>query len=449
MNGERPSVALVVLDTLRKDAFDRHFGWVPGRRYERAYAPADFTTPVHGSLFTGRYPTEHGALAKSKHLSTGPTLAELLGERGYTTRAWTANPNVSPEYDFVDGFDEFRPVWLYDDFADVFDWHGHARAHADTPIAVMYATGVVRCLRSGHATLRSLRRGVEAKFDAVGADRTDKGAQSLVGALERASFDGPEFLFVNLMEAHTPYVAPPSYLPESPVEKPSIVDQCTDGVTDGDRLRAAYEACAAYLSDVYRDAFDRLSEAFDYVVTLSDHGHSFGEHGAWGHGYGVYPEVTHVPLCVSGPAVSDDRVSRTVSLLDVHRTVLDFSGCEDAASRGVDLLASPDREECLTEFHGLYTNRVETLRAAGFDDDAIRERDATRRGLAAAAEYYGFETPDGFVETGNAGAVDAPEARIDALVADLDPVDVPSRGEGDRDGVDPRLRRQLEDLGYL
>lgn len=57
----RPSVALVVLDTLRKDTFDRHFKWLPGVNFEDAYAPADFTTPVDGSMFTGLYPSEHGA----------------------------------------------------------------------------------------------------------------------------------------------------------------------------------------------------------------------------------------------------------------------------------------------------------------------------------------------------------------------------------------------------
>lgn len=57
------NVATVVLDTLRKDAFERHFEWLSERRFDTVWSPSHLTVPVHGSLFTGCYPSETGVHA--------------------------------------------------------------------------------------------------------------------------------------------------------------------------------------------------------------------------------------------------------------------------------------------------------------------------------------------------------------------------------------------------
>jgi arylsulfatase len=88
-----PRIALVVLDTLRKDAFDEHFEWLPGRRFENAWSTSHYTVPVHGSMFTGQYPSESGVHAKSELFDyPDPVLPELLVRNGYTTRALHTNP---------------------------------------------------------------------------------------------------------------------------------------------------------------------------------------------------------------------------------------------------------------------------------------------------------------------------------------------------------------------
>lgn len=118
------SVALVVLDTLRKESFDRHFDWLPGLRFESAWSTSAWTVPVHGTLFTGLYPSEAGVYAKAEALDyEGPVLAERLSQKGCTTRAFSANAYVSPPFDFDRGFDVFetnwRGRWGRD---DVFEW---------------------------------------------------------------------------------------------------------------------------------------------------------------------------------------------------------------------------------------------------------------------------------------------------------------------------------------
>jgi arylsulfatase len=440
----RPDVAVVVLDTLRSDAFDRQFDWLPGLRFEHAFAPSHFTTPVHASLFTGRYPTEHAVRAKARQFDyPGPALAEQLSAAGYTTRGWSANPNVSTEYGFDRGFGEFRDAWKHDDFAAIFDWERHI--HDTDPGAGRYLSGLAACLSADYRTVPSLRRGLDFKFDRERSP-PDKGARSAVDAVRRLSPESPAFLFLNLMEVHSPYVAPEEYLDERVESLPFELTLAEEPI-NGERERAAYDACAAYLSDVYRELFGVLRDRFDYVITLSDHGHCFGEHGTVGHGYGMYPELTHVPLVVSGGP--EGRSAAAVSLLDVHRTVLELAGVEPPeGARGVDLLAAPEPRPCLTEYHGLYDYRVAALLDAGYDEATVRAHDTELRGLATGTGYYGYQSRDGFVETGDEGRPDDPEGLLAETVAALDAREADA-GDGDDGERSAALTARLEDLGYL
>ncbi|QSG08239.1 sulfatase-like hydrolase/transferase [Halapricum desulfuricans] len=103
-----PNIAIVVLDTLRKDAFDEYFDWLPGTRYEQAWSTSNWTVPAHASLFTGEYPSTVETHAKRKVLDhDAPTLAESLQAEEYRTRGISANVHVSSAFDFDRGFDEF------------------------------------------------------------------------------------------------------------------------------------------------------------------------------------------------------------------------------------------------------------------------------------------------------------------------------------------------------
>ncbi|MFP3265294.1 MAG: hypothetical protein RXO54_05620 [Acidilobus sp.] len=118
--GRRPNVVLIVADTLREDhsgALDALLSM--GFRKYRGVAPAPWTLPSHVSMFTGLYPSMHGAheaygvgalelaaLSREAMRASGGGILGDLARDGYETHMYSANTIfVTPRYGFVP-FDE-------------------------------------------------------------------------------------------------------------------------------------------------------------------------------------------------------------------------------------------------------------------------------------------------------------------------------------------------------
>jgi arylsulfatase A-like enzyme len=123
-----PNVILMTLDTLRAD----HLGCYGYERptspwldsfakvatfYPRSHSTSSWTLPAHASLFTGKYPFEHGAhsfkvsddeTALSVLAEHHVTLAEVLQAEGYQTVAITGNASFLAErFKLNQGFDSY------------------------------------------------------------------------------------------------------------------------------------------------------------------------------------------------------------------------------------------------------------------------------------------------------------------------------------------------------
>lgn len=433
-----PNIAVVVLDTLRKDAFDRHFEWLPGRSFENAWSTSHWTVPAHGSLFTGRYPTETGVRARAERFDVpDQSLIEALSGAGYRTTAYSCNPYVSTQYAFDRGFDRFEEGWrVASARPEIFDW-GSAVLERSGPRWWRYARSAVDCLRSDADTLASFRHGYRLKR------AQDDGASAVRDWVRSASWGDDEFLFVNLMEAHTPYTPPPAYRTgDVDPDFDPIRATATETAVDNEPYRRAYDGAVRYLSDVYRDIFESLRPRFDYVFTLSDHGELLGEYGEWTHFHGLYPELTHVPLSVYAGEATDESSRTPVSLLDVPATLAEVAGI-DYPTRGVSLLEEPEGRPVLTESHGLTHSGRAKLRRVGISDRRIEALDGTRRGVVVPPSYYGYETDTGFQSDGETETAD-PRSVLSTLVDDLD-----ERRVDEAAGEIPEsVRQQLADLGY-
>jgi arylsulfatase len=118
----RPSVVLILIDTLRADHLSlygygrptspRIDAWAKKHAaiFRRAVAPSPWTLPSHFSLFTGIDAVGHVANHRSVNadVRSYPFLAQRFWEAGYRTHAVTGGGYVSPSYELARGFESFR-----------------------------------------------------------------------------------------------------------------------------------------------------------------------------------------------------------------------------------------------------------------------------------------------------------------------------------------------------
>jgi arylsulfatase A-like enzyme len=112
-------ILIITIDTLRADALEP-YGAIDtltpniarfaeqGVVYESATTPITVTRPAHGSIFTGRYPDQHGVLHNGYVLPEEElTLAETLKGRGYQTGAFVGVRLLGLPSGLGQGFDDF------------------------------------------------------------------------------------------------------------------------------------------------------------------------------------------------------------------------------------------------------------------------------------------------------------------------------------------------------
>src|SRR5439155_24091737 len=123
---DKPAVVVIVMDTVRADhlsvyGYERDTS--PNLKalagdsavYTHAQSAADITLTSHASLFTGMYPSWHGAYCQPPEAAYGrelsknvPTLTEILAGKGYRTFAVGANLYLRADFGLQRGFSEFR-----------------------------------------------------------------------------------------------------------------------------------------------------------------------------------------------------------------------------------------------------------------------------------------------------------------------------------------------------
>ena len=304
----RPSVLLVVIDTLRADAVSAYGsvrGTTPhidalaheGLLYENAFAPSPWTLPSHATLFTGLPVMKHAVGSRVRILGEQwQTLAERMLESGYATAGFSMNPLISRAFQMDQGFEHFDARNLERYMAESFQW-------SDV-------------------------------FDVVGAIST---------WLAQRRDERPLFLFVNLFDPHEPYKVRdlnpfvPQGVPEDALRarpaKPSRL--LCDAIPTSDELEILR---GLYLGDV-RAADAKLGEILAALrrhvagrlvsVVTSDHDEHLGERRLMSHEFSVAGVVLRVPMVVHGlPRAAPARIEAPVDLADLVPSILQWTGAE-------------------------------------------------------------------------------------------------------------------------
>ncbi|HUR28565.1 MAG TPA: sulfatase-like hydrolase/transferase, partial [Planctomycetota bacterium] len=117
-----PNVLVIGIDSLRLDhtAFSEHPASAReltpnlarlaarGTVFQNAISQAPWTMPSFASIFTGKYPHEHGAVSAKGFLREREmTLAEILREAGYATAGIVSHDYVNGPHGFAQGCEHF------------------------------------------------------------------------------------------------------------------------------------------------------------------------------------------------------------------------------------------------------------------------------------------------------------------------------------------------------
>jgi arylsulfatase A-like enzyme len=306
----RPSVVLVIIDTLRADALGCYNAAYPdlspeidalarkGVQFLDVTAQSSWTRPSVGSLLTSVHPRKLGIYSeKYDVLPEGAvTLAETLRAAGYETVGATANPNLNEIFNFNQGFD------TYLESARVWDW-------------MQPGTGQEQGRKQ---SLPDSRRVLERMFDHA---RSRRGGR-------------PVYMQILLMEVHEGWKL---VRPEFKLNYRGL----------GGAPRGYWDGVRQLSSDVGQFV-EQLSALPGWKDTLfiitSDHGQGLDDHPAvarsWGHGLLLYGSQVKVPLILYSPSAAagrvppgggphplrPQRIERHVRLLDVLPTILEYVG---------------------------------------------------------------------------------------------------------------------------
>ncbi|SFR32764.1 sulfatase [Halogeometricum limi] len=392
MSTESPeNVLFVVMDTVRKDrltpyGYDRPT--TPNLEafaeeatvFEQAVAPAPWTLPVHASLFTGMYPSDHGADQENPYLEGATTLAQTLSAAGYDTACYSSNAWITPYTHLTDGFSD------QDNFFEVMpgEFLSGPLAKAwktmnDNDALRAVADKLVSLGNTAHEYLAS-GGGSDSKTPAV-VDRT----KAFIDSSERS------FAFINLMDAHLPYHPPEEFADEfAPGVDSTEVCQNSKEYNAGARdiddeeweaIGGLYDAEIAHIDDQLGRLFDWLKETDRWddtmVVVCADHGELHGEHDLYGHEFCLYDPLVNVPLMVKHPALEEERREDQVELVDLYHTVLDALDVEGGtpADPGDDVVALDRTRSLLSDSY------------REFADATNEDPGQTRDGEYAFVEY--------------------------------------------------------------
>jgi arylsulfatase A-like enzyme len=114
-----PNVLVIVVDTLRADrvgAFGNQAGLTPNLDslaanatvYQNAYPLSSWTKPSMASLWTSRFPTQHGVVDFDIQMpETEITIPEILHDVGYVTAGFQSNLLLTKRHGFAQGFGHY------------------------------------------------------------------------------------------------------------------------------------------------------------------------------------------------------------------------------------------------------------------------------------------------------------------------------------------------------
>lgn len=302
-NSTLPPIVLVSLDTLRPDRLSSGGdprGTSPeidrllrqGVQFPEAITVSPGSAASHAALFTSRVPVSNGVFSNFTVMdSSVVTLAELLKDRGYKTAGFATNTFLGQRFGFDQGFDVYIESGVVE------------RARINSPTT----------FRRGLAVQQVIDR-IRARFD-PGFDPSFETSLQFI-----REGHGPVFLFIHLMDVHSPYSPPHPYGPRFGARREGSLAAPTGKTPARKRNRLGWRPSEeAYVAEIrFADRkIQRLRNALEVrglleqatLVLTSDHGENLLDHDPpFSHGATLYDATVRVLLGFWGKDVAKGRL---------------------------------------------------------------------------------------------------------------------------------------------
>jgi len=308
--------------------------------YNNAFSPSITSLPSHLSFFTGIHENVHRIQSRNKQPQKKSYIWNTLSEKyGYQTGVFTENPQFHKPV-LTKGFDHQS---LHDPQPFPFPKASSPRTF-NVPEDIPISDVVYKAAKSFFETrpIRTFLNGI-AQYRARYSSSSDYFINEFLNWSEEV--DGPWAGFINLMDAHTPYVPSDHYnkwadsgLRDIHLENGGAYFATLKNIQDSvwwhpSSFEHLYDGCIRQADSMVKMIFDKLRERGEFENTLlivtSDHGEAFGEqsrtipqHNLYAHTADVHEVLTHIPLIVSPPDnVAPRSVDQVVSLTQLPNVI--------------------------------------------------------------------------------------------------------------------------------
>lgn len=465
VNNTKPNIVFILLDTLRSDRLSCYGYDKPTSPnidkfaensvlFENAIASSCWTLPSHASLFTGLFPSEHGATDEHLYLDSKiPTLAELLSDAGYYTAAYSdRNGWLSNSTNMMRGFDSLDYFKNPKSILEKFKLKANRLVLGKKPAHSQKVAAMIK----NHFT-------------------------------ENISRGKPVFLFANLMDIHMPYMPDEKFYEPFGLDKVSSDEIAflyenfkhyranPDSISDLrlDTLKKLYDASVATVDDRLRELLGFFSKKkyrdnTVFIIT-SDHGECLGEHGLLGHWFSLCDTLIKVPLIISAPSsLKPSRITNQVPQLNLFHTILDLAGYCGNVINSDDIksnfLISPIEGDasfkeyayCEHAYPKMNIEHVRKFNPSFGDEKLVCKKQAIRTNDYKYIEYGSghrelFDLNNDPGETENIINDNPPKAavlrkKLEQIQGDLKKNQISAQNEVN---FDPQVEKRLQDLGYL
>jgi arylsulfatase A-like enzyme len=436
------------------------------------FSQAVSSGPSTPTSFPGILARIHALDASSEYglPQTVTTLADAFSQNGYDTAAFHSNPYLNATCGYNKGFRTF------------FDYESrktHSKLTTNIREKIRLKFGENSRVNQLFQKFRDSRFGASIAMNLSLKAHPYWDAEEIFSKATEwiQQSESPFFLWLHLMDVHTPYKLRDAYIQPYRQKIPTQKEVFEAGLETASKQAGAispdslnllsdlYDSEVHYVDDQLQqfvEALTRLNLVDSTLLALTaDHGEAFCEHGYFGHlnrlnymTHFLYDEVIRTPLLFHCPnQLKRSLQSHLVSLFDIGPTLLELSGCDLPAcwSQTTPLhKMDPSREEKIVFCEGTTLDTAEgqkPLVALRTEKWKYIYNEATQHD-----ELYDLTKDPGEIHNlyhQNHAECNRFKGMIETHLADLSNHQHENDRRPQEESDDQKLIERLKDLGYM